>query len=292
MTDPVPANAAGQVSPTRFFTAADGAQLAWCEDGDPSGLPLLCLAGLTRNKDDFLPALPFLADCRVIRMDYRGRGESDFTGPASYTVAQEAADALALLDHLGLAKAAILGTSRGGLIAMLLAQVAKPRLLGLCLNDIGPEIDPEGLRLIAARLGKAPKARSLDEMAQLMAGNSPGFTGLSLDDWRRHAARLFSESESGLSLRYDARLRESFLAGFDPDKPLPDLWPFWQATAGLPVALIRGANSDLLTAATAARMQKIRPDLILAEVPGRGHVPLLDEPQSQAALRAWIGEMQ
>ena len=125
-----------------------------------------------------------------------------------------------------------------------------------------------------------------------MAENSPGFTGLSLDDWRRHAARLFSESESGLSLRYDARLRESFLAGFDPDKPLPDLWPFWQATAGLPVALIRGANSDLLTRSDTAEMRRRRPDMIFAEVPDRAHIPFLDEAESLAAIDAFLAAVQ
>ena len=287
----VPVSAA-KSSPTRFFTATDGARLAYCLDGDPGGPPLLCLAGLTRNKDDFLPALPVLAPCRIIRMDYRGRGESDFTDPASYTVAQEAADALALLDHLGIGQAAVLGTSRGGLIGMLLAQVAKPRLLGLCLNDIGPEIDLDGLRQIMTRLGKTPSARTLAEIAPIMAQNSPDFTGLSPADWLEMAARLYHETPGGLVLRYDPRLRESFATSFDPDRPLPDLWPFWQATKGLPVALIRGANSNLLTAATAARMQSVRPDMILAEVPGRGHVPLLNEPKSEAALRAWIGEMR
>ncbi|NPD13808.1 alpha/beta hydrolase [Xinfangfangia sp. D13-10-4-6] len=279
-------------SPRHFFTATDGARLAYALDGPGNGLPVLCLAGLTRNRDDFLPALPGLSGCRVIRMDYRGRGDSDFTGPDSYTVAQEAADALALLDHLGIEKAAILGTSRGGLIALLLAATAKERLLGICLNDIGPEIDLGGLGKIAARIGKAPQARTLAEMAGLMAANSPGFTGLSLTDWQEMAGRLFTQHPDGLRLRYDPRLRDSFLAAFDPAQPLPDLWPLWHGCDGLALALIRGANSDLLREDTARKMREIQPGLIFAEVPGRGHVPLLNEPQSITALTAWIGEMQ
>ncbi|MBP9184117.1 MAG: alpha/beta fold hydrolase, partial [Fuscovulum sp.] len=110
---------------TQFFTAGDGAQLAYRDEG--TGLPVLCLAGLTRTMADFDYALPALAGCRVIRMDYRGRGESQWTGAATYSVPMEAQDALALLDHLGLAQAAVLGTSRGGLIGMFLAMVAKPR---------------------------------------------------------------------------------------------------------------------------------------------------------------------
>ena len=122
----------------QHFTAADGARIAYRDEGQ--GLPVLCLAGLTRSMDDFDYLAPTLAGCRMIRMDYRGRGQSDWTGAATYTVPQEGADALALLDHLGIAKAAIVGTSRGGLIAMYLAAVARDRLLGVCLNDVGPEL--------------------------------------------------------------------------------------------------------------------------------------------------------
>lgn len=276
---------------TLFFTSPDGARLAYCLDGTEDGLPVLCLAGLTRTKEDFIPALPALAGCRVIRMDYRGRGESDFTGAATYTIAQEGADALALLDHLGVGRAALLGTSRGGLIGMVLAQLVRDRLIGLCLNDIGPEIAPAGLSGIAARIGRTPQARSLAEVALQMAANSPGFTGLSATDWLAYAARLFREVPGGLALRYDPALRDAFLAGYDPTQPLPDLWPQWEASRGLPVALIRGVNSDLLSPATVARMLRIRPDLAVTEIPGRGHVPFLDEPEALAALTSWTGAL-
>ncbi|VDC31342.1 alpha/beta fold hydrolase [Pseudogemmobacter humi] len=273
-------------SGTQFFTAADGARLAWLDQG--AGLPVLCLAGLTRGKEDFDPALPALTGARVIRMDYRGRGESAFTSAASYTPAQEAADALALLDHLGVARAAVLGTSRGGLIGMLLAAHAKDRLLGLCLNDIGPVVERDGLLRILDYLGLPPQARSLDEMAALLARGSPGFRDVPAPDWQAMAARLFRETPEGLALRYDPALRESFLAGFDPEAPPPDLWPWWQAAAGLPVALIRGANSDLLSLATVERMRETRPDLIFADVPDRGHVPFLNEPPAVEVLQAWL----
>ena len=134
------------------FTAPDGAYLAYADEG--TGLPVLCLAGLTRTMADFDYMAPHLPPCRLIRMDYRGRGASDWTGTASYTVAQEAVDALALLDHLGVARVAIIGTSRGGLIGMYLAGSAKDRLLGLCLNDIGPVLEREGLARIAVQVGR------------------------------------------------------------------------------------------------------------------------------------------
>ena len=275
---------------TRYFTAADGARLAWLEEGE--GLPLLCLAGLTRTKEDFNPALPALRGCRVIRMDYRGRGESDYTGAPSYSLPQESADALALMDHLGIDRFALLGTSRGGLIGMGLAFYHKPRLLGLCLNDIGPEIERAGLEAISGRIGQAPRAADLTEMAALLA-LSPGFAGVAEEEWQEMAARLYQPLPGGgLTARYDPALREAFLAAFNDPAPPPDLWPLWQATAPLPVALIRGANSDLLSRSTAEKMLTIRPETIFAEIPDRAHVPFLNEEGAQRALRAWLEKMQ
>lgn len=273
---------------TRFFSAADGARLAYRDQG--AGLPVLCLAGLTRNMEDFDDALPALAETRVIRMDYRGRGDSAWTGAASYTVAQEAADALALLDHLGVDRAAVLGTSRGGLIGLVLAATAKDRLRGLCLNDIGPEIHRPGLERIKDYVGRRPAAKTLAEMAEKLPATSPGFAGVTPAQWAAFAARLYRESDRGLELRYDPALREAFLAAFDG--PPADLWPLWAATEGLPVAVIRGANSDLLTADCVARMQAMRPDLIVAQVPDRAHVPFLDEPEAVGAIHRWLEAMR
>lgn len=269
------------------FTAPDGARLAYRDEG--AGLPVLCLAGLTRTMADFDYALPALAGARVIRMDYRGRGESDWTGAESYTVPTEARDALALLDHLGVARAAVLGTSRGGLIGMFLAAVAKDRLLGVCLNDVGPVIDPVGLERIMHYVGRNPAARTLQEMAARMPKAMAGFAGVPPARWEEEAAHFYTESAAGLQIRYDPALRAAFLAAFSG--PAVDLWPMFEACAGLPLALIRGANSDLLSAEVAGQMRARRPDMIFADVPDRGHVPFLDEPAAVDVLRAWLGAM-
>lgn len=273
---------------TQFFTAGDGAQLAYRDEG--AGLPVLCLAGLTRTMADFDYALPALAGCRVIRMDYRGRGQSQWTGAATYTVPMEAQDALALLDHLGLAQAAVLGTSRGGLIGMFLAMVAKPRLMGLCLNDVGPEIHRPGLERIKDYVGRNPAARTLREMAARMPKAMAGFANVPESRWMDEATHFYDETPKGLKIKYDPALREAFHAAFAG--PPADLWPLFDAVQGLPLALIRGANSDLLSADVAARMQARRPDMAFAEVPDRAHVPFLDEPESVAAIRAWLGALQ
>lgn len=269
---------------TRFFTAPDGARLAYKDEGE--GLALLCLAGLTRTMGDFDYLRPHLPPCRLIRMDYRGRGGSDWTGAATYTVPQEAQDALALMDHLGVDRVAVLGTSRGGLIGMLLAALAKPRLMGLCLNDIGPEIHRAGLVRIFDYVGRNPASKTHQVLADAMPRNMPGFANVPPARWLEEARLHYTATETGLKITYDPALRDAFLAAFDG--PPADLWPLFDACAGLPLALIRGANSDLLTAETAAEMRRRRPDMIFAEVPDRAHIPFLDEAESVAAIRAFL----
>jgi pimeloyl-ACP methyl ester carboxylesterase len=270
-----------------FFTAPDGARLAYLDEG--RGLPVITLAGLTRAHTDFDFVAPHLPGVRLIRPDYRGRGASDRTGAATYTIPQEASDVLALMDHLGLARAAILGTSRGGLIAMTLAAMARPRLTGICLNDIGPAIERAGLAKIADHVGRNPAARTIDELVRKLPQTMAGFVNVPETRWRAFAERLYTEDPRGLTIRYDPALREAFLTGFR--SPPADLWPLFAACAGLPLALIRGANSDLLSPETAAEMRRRRPDMIHAEVPDRAHVPFLDEPEALAAIGAWLERM-
>ena len=267
------------------FTAPDGTRLHYADAG--SGLPVLALAGLTRNGRDFDHVAPHL-DCRLIRLDYRGRGQSDWADPATYTVPVEAQDALALLDHLGLEKVAILGTSRGGLIGMMLAATAHDRLLGLALNDIGPVIDPAGLAVISGYVGKPPAQKTYAEAAAVRDRTWTTFRDVPMDRWLAEVEQHYEQTGAGLALRYDPALATTL---GDGTTAMPDLWPLFDATAGLPLAAIRGANSDLLSPATWAEMRRRRPDGIYAEVPDRGHVPFLDEPQALAALRSWLEAM-
>lgn len=266
------------------FLASDGARLVYLDEGD--GLPLLCLAGLTRTMADFDYVAPHLAGVRLIRMDYRGRGGSDWTGAETYTVPREARDAIELLDHLGIGRAALLGTSRGGLNGMLLAATAQERLLGLCLNDVGPQIEQVGLERIFDYVGRNPSVRTHEAMAARLPTLMPGFEDVPEGRWLDDARRHYLQTEEGLRINYDPALRDAFLAAFAGD-PV-DLWPLWDATAGLPVAVIRGANSDLLSPAVVAEMQRRRPDLAVTEVPGRAHIPWLDEAPALAALGDWL----
>ncbi len=269
------------------YQSADGLDLYYTDEG--KGLPVIALAGLTRNGADFDHVAPHLS-VRLIRPDYRGRGQSAWADPQTYTVPQEAKDVLALMDHLGLKKAAILGTSRGGLIAMMLAATAKDRLMGVALNDIGPEIAPLGLDVIKGYIGRNPAQKTYEAAANARAKLWTHFEDVPMERWLAEAKAHYKETPDGLIIRYDPKLRDAVLKAFDETPP--DLWPLFDALEGLPLALLRGANSDLLTAETANEMARRRPDMIRADVSRRGHVPFLDEPQSLEALRAWLEKMQ
>lgn len=248
---------------------------------------LLCLAGLTRNSSDFNYVAPHLDAVRLIRLDYRGRGQSQYASDfMTYSIPIEARDALELLDHLGVAKTAILGTSRGGLIAMGLAAMAKDRLTAVCLNDIGPDIAPNGLDDIMNYLGKPPRYKTFAQAAAARPRALPGFANVPADRWLDEVQRLYRQTDTGLELTYDAKLRDAIVAA--SAQPAVDLWPFFDLLDGLPLALIRGENSNLLTVQTAAEMRRRRPDMLFANVPDRGHVPYLDEPESLTVLHKFI----
>ncbi|RVV97290.1 alpha/beta fold hydrolase [Mesobaculum littorinae] len=272
------------------FTTSDDIRLHYTDDG--AGTPILCLAGLTRDGRDFDYMAPHLDGVRLIRLDYRGRGGSQHAPADTYTVMQEAQDALALLDHLQLSRSAILGTSRGGLIAMALAMKAKSRLTGVCLNDVGPVIDPKGLQAIAGYLGKPPAWSSRAEAAIALPAVRPAFRDVPATRWEAEAQRLFTETDTGLGLTYDPALREAFdAATATPPAPDADPWAAFEALEDLPLALIRGEGSNILSQETAQEMRRRRPDMIYAEISDRGHVPFLDEPDALVALRAWVARL-
>jgi len=223
----------------------------------------------------------FAHRAQVIRMDFRGRGASDHGDPATYQVPVEAADVVTLLDHLGLARVTILGTSRGGLVALVLAATARERIAGVIFNDIGPEVMPEGLAYIMDYLGKPPRARTLAEAAAAFPRHyGAAFSDVPPETWAALARRLYTQADGHLVNRYDPRLREAVAPAFAPDAVAPDLWPLFDALAGAPLGLIRGANSNILSAETAAEMRRRRPDMGFADIAGRGHVPFLDEPDA------------
>lgn len=280
---------------SRFITAPDGIRLhVRYYGGDRAGgVPVICLPGLARTAADFDPLARSLAGDprhprRVIAIEYRGRGQSDYDQPQNYTVAVELADILAVVEKLGIGPAIFVGTSRGGIITMVLATVRPDLIAGAVLNDIGPVLDPAGLKRIRSYVGKLPQPRDFDEAADILRLLfQPQFPKLSTSDWLASAHRTFKTENGRLVPTYDVRLA-SALDGIDLEKPVPDLWPQYDALAKVPVMVIRGALSDLLSAQTVAAMRKRKPSLEVLEIADQGHAPLLAEPETIERIRLFI----
>ncbi|SEO62301.1 Pimeloyl-ACP methyl ester carboxylesterase [Salinihabitans flavidus] len=273
------------------FDTSDGLTLHYSVEGNPQGVPVLCLSGLTRNTSDFSYVTPHLADVRLIKLDYRGRGLSDWAEDyLSYNVPRECRDVLDLMDHLGIERFAVLGTSRGGLNAMTLGAMVKERLLGVAFNDIGPVLETEGLEVILGYLGRNPGWKNYREATAARPGVMAGFANVSAARWREEVEKFYHQTPDGLIINYDPRLRDAVIEAGTHDAP--DLWPYYEALADLPVAVIRGGNSDLLSEETFGEMGRRIPNAILATVPDRGHIPFLDEPEAVAALREWVDRLK
>ena len=269
----------------KHFRSSDGLTLAFQDHG--GGEPVLCLAGLTRNSRDFECLLGPLPDVRLIMPDYRGRGESDWDPrPLNYHPAVEARDAFELLDHLEIDQVKILGTSRGGIVAMVMALTSRARISGILFNDIGPSIEAGGLERILLNLGRNPECGNMEDAALRLAESSPEFSGVPLRRWRQEAARRFRQVGEQVVINYDPGLRDAFVAAFEDGGV--DLWPQFSTLKGIPMALIRGEHSDLLTAATASRMRQLCPELIETVALNRGHCPFLDEPECLDAIRSFL----
>jgi pimeloyl-ACP methyl ester carboxylesterase len=278
-----------------FCKSADGLKLHGRVIGPETGpaLPVLCLPGLTRTTDDFEEIAQALAEDpktprRVVAIDYRGRGLSDYDpDPAKYAVPVEMGDVLAIAAAAGIDRAILLGTSRGGIISMALA-AAQPKLLaGVILNDIGPVLEMDGLMKIKGYITDPPARKTWSEAASgLKDLFSPVFPSLTDAQWMAWARRAFRETGDGLVRTYDPRLADGF-AAITPETPLPAIWELFDKLAGLPLMLIHGGLSDLLSPQGVRDMQARRPDIDLVEVADEGHAPLLADAPTIGRIRAF-----
>jgi pimeloyl-ACP methyl ester carboxylesterase len=268
-----------------FISAPDGLRLhARCYGPRTfAALPMVCLPGLARTADDFDTLATALANNaerprRVIALDYRGRGRSEYDkNPANYNFNTELADVLAVVAALDAMPAIFVGTSRGGILTMLLAAVRPTAIAGALFNDIGPLIEPKGLIRIKGYVGKLPQPRSYEEGAEILERLfNAQFPRLGPRDWMAAAQRTFKEEKGRLVPTYDVRLAQT-LDGVNFEKPLPPLWKEFDALPQVPTMVIRGANSDILSTGTVAEMQTHRPWIEVLEVPDQGHTPLLVE---------------
>lgn len=277
-----------------FVTAQDGLRLHVRDYGAQRShaLPVVCLPGLARTTADFESLAPVLSSAgqrRVIALDYRGRGKSDYDpNPANYNLHVELADLLAVLTALGIGHAAFIGTSRGGILTMLLAVARPTAIAGCVLNDIGPVIELDGLMRIKSYVGKLPRSASFgeaaDKLRQRFGSHFPKWDDA---DWRAFAHRTFKEEGGRIVPDYDPALA-TVLAAVSRERPLPPLWREFDALAHMPVMVVRGTNSDILSAATVQAMRERRRSLQVVEVADEGHTPRLSDAAMTGRIAAFV----
>lgn len=279
-----------------WYTGPDGLRL-YARDypgpADSELLPVLCMHGLTRSSRDFEWIAEHLAKTRrVISVDQRGRGRSAYDPVAeNYTPAVYVGDMFKLLDELAIPRLIVIGTSMGGLMSMIMANMQPERFAGIVMNDIGPELDPAGLARIKGYVGQGHEIRTWDDaVAQTRAINEVAFPNYSDDEWLRFTRGLYREVDGVPELAYDPAIAQAMLDA-DSDAVPPDLWPLFEGMASIPMLLIRGAISDLLAMDCVDRMQAIAPAMLLTQVPDRGHAPMLDEPVAVEAIEKFLAAL-
>lgn len=278
------------VANTHFFKSTDGLNVYYRDFGSQNdGTPVICLPGLTRNSRDFEDLAPYLANRRrVLTVDFRGRGYSDYDPNwQNYNPLTYVADVWTLLDLLHINRIIVVGTSLGGLCAMVMAAQHSERVAGVVMNDIGPEIDPVGLARIQEYAGRLPPVQSWEEAAtQVRDIYGHWLRGLGDDDFMRLARRGYREIENEIPrLDMDANIGRA-VREVGPQKGDP--WQLYSALRDIPVTLLWGTLSDILTAGIIDKMKAAKPDLTVTPVANRGHVPLLDEAECLSAIDALI----
>lgn len=278
------------VANTHFFMSADGLNIYYRDFGSQNeGTPVICLPGLTRNSRDFEDLAPRIANRRrVITIDFRGRGYSDYDSNwQNYNPLTYVADVWTLLDLLKIRRVIVVGTSLGGLCAMLMAAQQPERLAAVIMNDIGPEIGPAGLARIQEYTGRLGPVTSWEEAAaQAKDIYGHWLQGLDDDDFMRFARRGYREIENATPrVDMDANIGRA-IREVGPQKGDP--WQLFAALRDIPVTLLWGVLSDILTADIIEKMQAAKPDLAVVPVANRGHVPLLDEAECLSAIDALL----
>lgn len=278
------------------FTSEDGLKLFAKSYGpETAEKTVLCLHGLTRNHKDFEPMIDALSeahpDIRFIAWDTRGRCQSEPAQDAStYALPSYASDAIRLMDTLDLSSVTLIGTSMGGLISMVLRSLIPDRLKGVVLNDIGPVIELEGLKTISGYLGKTeplPSFEAAAEASRAKLGNAhPDFSD---EDWLTFAKRTWRARPDGqVEPDYDPRIVENFALPEELNKNDPVLWGLFNGLNGIPLLLVRGERSELLSQETAERMMDAHSDSELAVVPRVGHAPVLNETEAVQAISSFL----
>ena len=280
------------------WTSEDGLELFYREyPGDERAAersPILCMHGLTRNSRDFADLAEHLSaqGRRVIVPEMRGRGFSDYAPDSStYNPLQYVADVEKLLSELAIERFISIGTSMGGLMTMLLAAAKPGRLEAVVMNDIGPQVETAGLSRIGGYVGQGRSYPTWMHAARSIAAvHGEAFPDFDLDQWLEMAKRTLVVSQNGrISYDYDMAIAEPFS---QPGNAAPDnLWLAYEALRDVPMLLVRGELSDLLSPETVKQMSVRNPKMKLVTVPRVGHAPTLDEPEAREAIDALLGAL-
>ncbi len=282
------------------FTSTDGLTLFARDYGDRLSpwTPVVCLAGLTRNSRDFHEVAIHLAGHRhrprrVVAFDYRGRGRSQWDDDSdNYNPLVEMTDALDGMARFGISRAVVAGTSRGGIVGMLMA-VARPQTVAaLVLNDIGPAIEPRGLARIKSYVGQTPAPDDWADAARIQHRLHGGqFTAMDDTDWDAFARLTYRDEGGRPTNDYDPALART-LQGIELDQPVPTMWDEFEALKAIPVLVLRGENSDLLSPETVAAMAARHPHVETLTVADQGHAPQLRGGQVLNQISAFITAME
>jgi len=258
---------------------------------------VLCVHGLTRQGRDFdALAARLSGQYRVICPDVVGRGESDWLGdPLAYQVPTYVADMVTLLARLDVAEVAWVGTSMGGLIGMAMASLPGNPVARLVLNDVGPAIETAALQRIGQYLGRRVVFSTEEEAAAALWLVSQGFGPHTPQQWLALTRpQLKPAPEGGFELRYDPGIAQAYAAAIEPAVARASeavLWSCYDRIA-CPTLLLRGAQSDLLSAATAQAMTQRGPRARLASFEGVGHAPTLVADDQQHAVESFLSDWQ
>lgn len=275
-----------------FYRSGDDRLTLYARIYESDGPPLLLMHGLTRNSADFEGLAAHLAGkYRLIIPDQRGRGRSDYDpDPANYIPATYVVDMMALIDSLKLGQVGLIGTSMGGLMAMMMAAMEPERFNSLILNDIGPVVQQDGLDRIQSYVGALPPFDSWQEAADhCRKVHGETMVGYDEQDWLGFARRTCREQPDGhIVFAYDPAIAQG-LSGNEQTAVPPDLWPMWDILTAMPTLIIHGALSDIISPVTIAEMKSRHSGAITAvEIADRGHAPMLDEPAAVAAIRQFL----
>lgn len=281
----------------RYWTSSDGLTLHYRNYPGPEGstkLPVLCMHGLTRNARDFAGlAEAIAATRRVIVPEMRGRGMSDYAPDSdTYSPVTYVADVEKLLAEEGIDRFIPIGTSMGGLMTMLMAAAKPGRMAAVVMNDIGPVVEAEGLSRISGYVGQGRSYPTWVHAARGLAdAHGAAHPAFGLDQWLDMAKRTMVVSPNGrIVFDYDMAIAEPFAK--PGNAAPPNLWLAFEALGGVPMLLVRGGLSDLISTDTVLQMGARNPKMRTLVVPDVGHAPTLDEPEARSAILALLDEAE